>query len=44
MNQQDLSHFYIILFSTFYLHKIIDNRSYNDFTFFLSKKKSNTII
>lgn len=44
MNQQNLSHFYIILFSTFYFHKITDDRSYNNFTFFfLSKKKSNTI-
>lgn len=39
MNQQNLSHFYIILFSTFYLHKIIDNRSYDDFTFFFIEEE-----
>lgn len=38
MNQQNLSHFYIILFSTFYFHKIIDNRSYDDFTFFYRRR------
>lgn len=39
MNQQNLSHFYIILFSTFYFYKIIDNRSYNDFTFFFTEEE-----